>query len=94
MAETASERSGEGKHDLLMYVEGPTSTVSVRKDWDVTSLAINGRINASDREDMPTQVMVGQLPVLIAPNVRNGLVVGFASGVSVGSISAVADSVA
>ena len=86
VAETASERTGEGEHDLLMYVEGPTSTVSVRKDWDVTSLAINGRINASDREDMPTQVMVGQLPVLIAPNVRNGLVVGFASGVSVGSI--------
>src|SRR5687767_9140344 len=35
---------------------------------------------------MPTQVMVGQLPILIAPNVRNGLVVGFASGVTVGSI--------
>jgi spermidine synthase len=86
VAENASERSGSGEHNLLMYVEGPTSTVSVRKDWDVTSLAINGRINASDREDMPTQVMVGQLPVLIAPNVRNGLVVGFASGVSVGSI--------
>lgn len=86
VAENASERSGAGGHELLMYVEGPTSTVSVRKDWDVTSLAINGRVNASDREDMPTQVMVGQLPILIAPNVRNGLVVGFASGVTVGSI--------
>ncbi|MEK6283174.1 MAG: fused MFS/spermidine synthase [Acidobacteriota bacterium] len=86
VAESASERSGPGEHSLLMYEEGPTSTVSVRKDWDVISLAINGRINASDREDMPTQVMVGQLPVLIAPNLRNGLVVGFASGVSVGSI--------
>ena len=86
VAENASERSGEGEHKLLMYVEGPTSTVSVRRDWDVTSLAINGRVNASDREDMPTQVMVGQLPILIAPNVRNSLVVGFASGVTVGSI--------
>ncbi len=86
VAEDASEQSGTGEHNLLMYVEGPTSTVSVRKDWDVTSLAINGRVNASDREDMPTQVMVGQLPILIAPNVRNGLVVGFASGVTVGSI--------
>jgi spermidine synthase len=86
VAEEATGRSGPGEHNLLMYVEGPTSTVSVRKDWDVTSLAINGRVNASDREDMPTQVMVGQLPVLIAPNVRNALVVGFASGVTVGSI--------
>ena len=86
IAESASERSGAGEHSLLMYEEGPTSTVSVRKDWEVTTLAINGRINASDREDMPTQVMVGVLPALIAPELRNALVVGFASGVSVGSI--------
>ncbi len=73
-------------HKLLMYEEGSTSTVSVRKDWDITSLAINGRTNASDREDMPTQVMLGQLPLLLAPSLNNGLVVGFASGVTVGAI--------
>ncbi len=77
---------GPEDHRLLMYEEGPTSTVSVRKDWDITSLAINGRTNASDREDMPTQVMLGQLPLLVAPNIKNALVVGFASGVSVGSM--------
>lgn len=85
-ADTANEREGPAEHRLLMYEEGPTSTVSVRRDWDVISMAINGRTNASDREDMPTQVMVGQLPLLIAPNTKNGLVVGFASGVSVGSM--------
>ena len=78
--------SGPAEHQLLMYEEGATSTVSVRKDWQTTSLAINGRTNASDREDMPTQVMLGQLPMLIAPTNRNGLVIGFASGVTVGSI--------
>ncbi len=83
---TAERPRGPGGHELLMYEEGPTSTVSVRKDWGVTSLAINGRTNASDREDMPTQVMVGQLPLLIAPNNRNALVVGFASGVTVGAM--------
>jgi hypothetical protein len=45
--------SGPVEHRLLMYEEGATSTVSVRKDWQTTSLAINGRANASDREDMP-----------------------------------------
>jgi spermidine synthase len=85
-ADSASERNERGEHKLLMYEEGQTSTVSVRKDWDVTSLAINGRTNASDREDMPTQVMLGQLPLLVARNTRSGLVVGFASGVSVGSM--------
>ena len=73
-------------HQLLMYEEGPTSTVSVRKDWDITSMAINGRTNASDREDMPTQVMLGQLPLLLAPRLRNALVVGYATGVTAGSM--------
>jgi spermidine synthase len=73
-------------HKLLMYDEGITATVSVRKDWNTISLAINGRTNASDLGDMPTQVMLGQLPLLLAPRMRNGLVVGFASGVTVGSV--------
>ncbi len=86
VADNASQQNGPGEHTLLMYEEGATSTVSVRKDWDVISLGINGRTNASDREDMPTQVMLGQLPLLLAPSIKNGLVVGFASGVSAGAM--------
>lgn len=86
VADNASRQNGPGDHTLLMYEEGATSTVSVRKDWDVISLGINGRTNASDREDMPTQVMLSQLPLLLAPSIKNGLVVGFASGVSAGAM--------
>lgn len=81
-----ANQAGPAIHKLLMYQEGTTSTVSVRKDWDTTSMAINGRTNASDREDMPTQVMLGQLPLLVAPSIKNGLVIGFASGVSAGAM--------
>jgi spermidine synthase len=81
-----SVQRGAEVHELLMYEEGPTSTVSVRKDWDITSMAINGRTNASDREDMPTQVMLGQMPLLLAPRLRNALVVGYATGVTAGAI--------
>jgi spermidine synthase len=74
-------------HRLLMYEEGPTSTVSVRQDSNTISMAINGRTNASDSVfDMPTQVMLAQLPMLIAPRLDNGLVIGFATGVSVGAM--------
>ncbi len=86
VADNASQQNGPAEHKLLMYEEGATSTVSVRKDWDAISMAINGRTNASDVEDMPTQVMLGQLPVLLAPSIKNGLVVGFASGVSAGAM--------
>jgi spermidine synthase len=80
------QQRGPEIHELLMYEEGPTSTVSVRKDWDITSMAINGRTNASDREDMPTQVMLGQMPLLLAPNLKKALVVGYATGVTAGSM--------
>lgn len=86
-ADSATERRERGEHRLLFYEEGPTATVSVRKDWDVISMAINGRSNASDdKEDMPTQVMLGQLPILLSPNPKTGLMVGYATGISVGSM--------
>ncbi len=80
------QRSGPADHQLLMYVEGRTATVSVRRDWGITSVAINGRTNASDSEDMPTQVMLGELPMLTAPRIERALMVGFASGVTAGSV--------
>jgi spermidine synthase len=74
-------------HELLMYREGPTATVSVRRDQNTLSMAINGRTNASDSGfDMPTQVMLGQLPVLVAPKIDNGLIIGYATGITVGAM--------
>src|SRR2546421_1832159 len=80
------QASGSDDHRLLMYTEGRTATVSVRRDWGITSVAINGRTNASDADDMPTQVMLGQLGVLTAPRLDNGLIIGFATGVTAGSV--------
>jgi spermidine synthase len=79
--------NGPAIHKLLMYREGPTSTVSVRQDGETISLAINGRTNASDSVyDMPTQVMLAQVPMVVAPRIGNGLVIGYATGVSVGAM--------
>ncbi|MGA9993825.1 MAG: fused MFS/spermidine synthase, partial [Pyrinomonadaceae bacterium] len=92
LAKSLPPSNDEGKpynpdeHKLLMFEEGPTATVSVREDAGVRSLAINGRTNASDHGDMPTQVMLGQLPLLVAPRTESGLVIGFASGVSAGAM--------
>ncbi len=84
---TENDQSQDGgNHQLLMYEEGRTATVSVRRDWGITSVAINGRTNASDADDMPTQVMVGQLGGLIAARPGRALLVGFATGVTAGSV--------
>jgi spermidine synthase len=85
--ETSDQSTASGVHQLLMYDEGPTATVSVRRDDDTISMAINGRTNASDSMfDMPTQVMLGQLPLFVAPRIENGLIIGFATGITVGSM--------
>jgi spermidine synthase len=76
----------EQDHQLLMFAEGRTATVSVRRDWGITSVAINGRTNASDGDDMPTQILLGQLGILAAPRLERALVVGFATGVTPGSV--------
>ena len=82
-----AEASKPNVHELLMYEEGPTATVSVRRDQNTVSMAINGRTNASDSNyDMPTQVMLGQLPLLIAPKIDNGLIIGYATGITVGAM--------
>jgi spermidine synthase len=86
-ANESEQANGSKVNKLLMYREGPTATVSVRQDGDTVSMGINGRTNASDSVyDMPTQVMLGQLPMLLAPQRRNALVIGFATGVTVGAM--------
>src|SRR6185369_6615164 len=83
----SGQLAGPDVHELLWYREGPTATVSVRRDGDTVSMGINGRTNASDSVyDMPTQVMLGQLPLLVAPQRNNALVIGFATGVTVGAM--------
>ena len=86
IGENEDRRYSPETNRLLFYEEGPTATVSVREDWGIRSLAINGRTNASDKDDMPTQVMVGLIPLLVAPKTDNVLMVGFASGISTGSM--------
>jgi spermidine synthase len=86
IAESEERRISPETNRLLYYKEGPTATVSVREDWGIRSMAINGRTNASDRDDMPTQVMVGMIPLLVAPKIETALMVGFASGVSTGAM--------
>ena len=85
--ENTNQSTAANVHQLLMYEEGPTATVSVRRDNETISMAINGRTNASDSMfDMPTQVMLGQLPIFVAPRIEKGLIIGFATGITVGSM--------
>ncbi|MEK7283817.1 MAG: fused MFS/spermidine synthase, partial [Acidobacteriota bacterium] len=86
--------------DILLFKEGLTCTVTVFRTTKALSLLVNGKPDASvppglvepfGRQrtarpgDLPTQVLVAQVPMLLAPRADRVLVIGLGSGVSLGS---------
>ena len=70
---------------LEYYKEGAAATVSVRRLTGTTSLAIDGKVDASNAGDMLTQRMLGLLPVLVHGQARDICIIGLGSGVTLGS---------
>ena len=70
---------------LLYYREGAASTVSVRRLAGAVSLAIDGKIDASNAGDMLTQRLLAHVPLLLHPNPRRVAIIGLGSGVTLGS---------
>ncbi len=74
---------------VLSYEEGLTTTVTVLRSADSVFLRVNGKTDASSVGDMPTQLLSGHLPLLLAPGRGDGAprprvcIVGFGSGVTV-----------
>jgi spermidine synthase len=80
-------------YELLYYEEGADSTVAVRRRrGDANSqrtLVIDGKADASSAGDMPTQILLAQLPMTLRPQADNALVIGLGSGITAGSLSAI-----
>ncbi len=77
------------QYNLLYYNPGATATVAVMERPDgVRFLTIDGKTDAGtgSKSDMRTQVMIGQLPLLIHEKPDKVLVVGLGSGVTAGSV--------
>ena len=72
---------------MLFYAEGLDGTVVVEENDGQRYLIINGKTDATDVGDMPTQVMVGQVPAMMHPGAANALVIGLGSGVTAGSLA-------
>ncbi|MGH7682092.1 MAG: fused MFS/spermidine synthase, partial [Candidatus Eiseniibacteriota bacterium] len=69
---------------LLFYKEGRVAAVTVLETAGRRALLINGKTDATTGvgEDMAQQVMVGQMPLLLAPGAKDVCVVGYGSGVT------------
>ena len=75
------------RDDVLYYKDGANMTVAViqAKDNQII-LKLNGKPDASSRGDLPTQILSGQVPLLLKPDSRKVLVIGLGSGITAGSV--------
>jgi spermidine synthase len=80
------ENSVSRSNRLVFYREGNSANVSVTENGKQKILLVNGKPDASSGEDLPTQVLCGQLPFLLADDPQDILVVGLGSGVTAGSV--------
>jgi len=71
--------------DLTYYREGAAGTVSVRELIGVRSLAIDGKVDASNGSDMLTQKLLAHLPLLLHPAPHSVYIIGLGSGVTLGA---------
>ena len=74
---------------LVFYEDGVATTVSVDQWGKTYSMKNNGKVDASNDADMPTQISVGLLPLLLYPDDRAPRValVGYGSGVTAGAVT-------
>jgi len=77
-------RRGQG--ETIFYKEGITATVAVQKQGGGRVLKVNGKPEASTTGDMPTQVMIGALPLLVREHTDDVLLIGLGSGVTLGTV--------
>lgn len=71
--------------ELLYYEEGAAATVSVKKLTGTTTLAVDGKTDASNRGDMLTQKLIAHLPLLLHGNPKDVFIIGLGSGMTAGA---------
>ncbi len=75
------------QRQVVYYRDGISTTVTVEKLAGGWVLRNNGKVEASNRHDMPTQILVGLMPSLFHRSSEQSVfLVGYGSGVTVGSI--------
>lgn len=71
--------------ELLYYEEGAAATVSVKKLTGTTTLAVDGKTDASNRGDMLTQKLIAHLPLLLHRDPKDVFIIGLGSGMTAGA---------
>jgi len=74
------------EREVIFYKDGLGATVTVVSLKDNRSLAVNGKVDASNG-DAFTQYLLGHLPMILHENPQNALVIGLGSGSTVAAVA-------
>ena len=83
--EVSRHRDFLRRGELRFLEQGAAATVSVKEVGGELSLAIDGKVDATDGADMLTQRMLAHLPLLLHPAPDLVFIVGHGSGVTAGA---------
>jgi spermidine synthase len=74
--------------EVVHHADGVATSVTVDRNPSsgAVALKVNGKVDASDRGDMPTQILSGLVPLLVHPDASSVLVIGYGSGVTPGAV--------
>lgn len=88
LARTVYDEGWEPYGKVIYHRDGVVTTVTVEQQDDGVgvSLKVNGKVDASDIGDMPTQILSGLLPYLLHEGPKDTLVIGYGSGVTPGAV--------
>jgi spermidine synthase len=75
-----------GQGEAIFYKEGITATIAVQRVGENRVLKSNGKPEASTTGDMPTQILIGGLPLLVRKQTDDVLLIGLGSGITLGSV--------
>lgn len=87
----AFKKSSLNRYQVRYYKEDVNNNVAVLA-FDPTSknpnlaLTVNGKVDATTTGDVPTQILLGQIPLMMKPDARSVLIVGLGSGMTAGNV--------
>ncbi len=78
-----------GQDPVLALFEGPETTVGVHETSDrkVRYFTVNGKTDGGNGADLKTQILLGQLPMLIHSDPQKVFVLGLGTGISLGAVT-------
>ena len=82
-----TKSKGNENSDLLFLKHGVCATITVHRNSSGTWYKSNGKPEASTMRDLPTQYLIGHLPMFFNLEAKNVCIIGFGSGATVNAMA-------